>query len=97
MCTTLCWFVYTNLPFAHAIIAKWISTMTRSMRGSARGCHVGTVVVWDRPPLRIESKGLVKYKYHFKRNAIRQRTYAGYVGLLLSIRTKALCCQGDDV
>ena len=22
------------------------------------------MVVWRRPPLRIESKGLVKYKYH---------------------------------
>jgi len=57
------------------------------------------LLVWCCPPLRIESKGLVKYKYHIiskgiQLNRVHMLVTSDYCSI---IRTKALCCQDDDV
>ena len=56
-------------------------------------------LVWRRPPLRIESKGLVKYKYPtiskgIQLDSVRMLVTSVYCS---AIRTKALSCQDDDV
>jgi len=59
----------------------------------------GYALVWRRPPLRIESKGLVKYKYHtiskeIQIDSVRMLVTSDYCS---PIRTEALCCQDNDV
>jgi len=59
--------------------------------------HLATV--WRCPPLRIESKGLVKYECHtiskgIQLDSVRMLVMSDYCS---PIRIKALYCQDDDV
>ena len=59
--------------------------------------HSCRSLVWRLPPLRIKSKGLVKYRYLTISKGIQSDSVrnAGYVRYCSPIRTNALCCQGD--
>ena len=60
-------------------------------------CTSQAWLVWRRPPLRIKSEGLVKYRYLTISKGIRLDSIhnAGYVRYCSPIQTKALCCLGD--